>query len=115
MASGVFSSKHYLSTTLFLSLFILMSGCTQAVNNYINLNELKQGLYDIATTLGTLMIVIQGIQWMLSTQPEEREECKKAIMYTIFALVLVSLAPTIVDALYCTRCIDPVTGAPCCT
>jgi len=40
----------------------------------------------------------------LSTQPEEREECKKAIIYILSALIVVSLAGDLVDVLYCSYC-----------
>jgi hypothetical protein len=92
-----------------LVLVVFSSGCSTILASILDINELKTGIFDLATGLAALMITIQGVQWILSTQPEEREECKKAILYILLALIVVSSANELVNALYCSGCPD------CCT
>ena len=88
-----------------LVLVVFSSGCSQElVSSFIDLNALRTGVFDLAAALGLLMITFQGIRWIMSTQPEERDECKKAIVYVIFALIVAASVNPLVDALYCSNC-----------
>lgn len=92
-----------------LTLLIFSSGCSGIWTPYFSVNELKQGFFDLATALAVLMITIQGVRWILSDQPEERDECKKAVIYVMLALIAAASAEVIVNALYCSTC------GGCCT
>ena len=98
LASGI--------AAVLLVFVVLSSGCSNVLKIFIDINELKTGIFDLATALGALMITIQGIRWILSTQPEERDECKKAIIYILIALIIASTADALVGALYCSNCAD---------
>lgn len=100
MAIGRHLSKT-IPPLILLTLLVHSSGCTSLMGIIgIDVGEIKTGLFDIATALGALMISINGIRWIISSQPEERNEYKKSIMYIMIALILASSAAEIVDAVY---------------
>ena len=65
------------------------------------LNEVNAGLRLVAAALGTLMLAILGVKWIMSDNPQERDDAKKGIIYVIVGLLLVSIASTLVDEIYC--------------
>jgi choline-glycine betaine transporter len=83
---------------------VFSSGCDNLVNTFIDVSDLKSEVAGLASSLGLLMIIIQGLHWIISDQPETRDECKKGIIYVLLALIMVSSADMIVGLLY-----NPVT------
>lgn len=98
-------SRPYKTLLLLTLLLASTSGCSSLLDTLgISITDLTTGLYNLATVLGALMIVINGVRWMASSQPEQRSECKKSIMYIMLGLMWASGANILVDAMY-----DPIT------
>ena len=79
---------------------VFSSGCSGIWTPYFTVSDLELAFFNLATALGAFMIMINGVRWILSTQPEEREECKKSIIYVMLALFVAKSADLIVQALY---------------
>jgi type IV secretory pathway VirB2 component (pilin) len=63
--------------------------------------EVQTTLTSVGTSLAILMMVLQGIKWMLSETPEEREDAKRGIIYIIIGLILLGSAYSFVYYLLC--------------
>ena len=63
--------------------------------------EIVDELPKVAGALGALMLGILGVKWVMSENPQEREDAKKGVTYVIIGLLLVSMATVLVDWLYC--------------
>ena len=112
MLIDIFSKKNF-SIILVLFILVLFSGCMGFWSGYIDFNKVRCGMFDLATSLAVLMISIHGMRWILSTQPEEREDAKKGIFYIIWALLIAAGAVSLVNALYCANC-NCCTTLPAC-
>jgi hypothetical protein len=47
-------------------------------------------LHVIASALGTLMMIIMGIRWIMADSPNERAEAKKGMMYIVLGLLVIA-------------------------
>jgi hypothetical protein len=94
-------SRPYKTLILLTLLLASTSGCASILNTFgLDTADIITGLYNLATALGALMIVINGVRWMASSQPEQRSECKKSIMYIMLGLMWASGANMLVNAMY---------------
>lgn len=65
------------------------------------LAEFCEALYIIAGLLASVMLVLQGLKWVMSDAPQERLDAKKGIMYVLIGLLVVYMAAIFVSLLYC--------------
>lgn len=94
--------KRLIATVTFLLFYsqVALAACgTTSVS--AELTEINSGLMVVAAALGTLMIAIMGVKWIMSENPQEREDAKKGVIYVIIGLLLVTMATTLVDEIYC--------------
>ena len=63
--------------------------------------DVQNTLTSVGTSLAILMMALQGIKWILSDTPEEREDTKRGIIYIIIGLILLGSAYTFVYYLLC--------------
>jgi hypothetical protein len=90
----------YAKLALLLPIIILSSGCIDLVNTFFSIADVETALFNLATAAGALMLTIQGLRWLVSDTPEARDDAKKAITYILMALILVTVANDLVDAMY---------------
>ncbi|MFH1788014.1 MAG: hypothetical protein ABH834_01380 [Candidatus Altiarchaeota archaeon] len=79
---------------LALAVVYFISGTAQAAT-------LNEGLLTASAALGTLLIAVQGLRWIISESPKGRADAKKGIIWTIIGLIVAYLAINIVCGLYC--------------
>ena len=65
------------------------------------LNLLIDALFDVAAAMAVLLIAIQGLKFVTSETPADREEAKKGLIYVLMGLLVVFLAVRIVCGIYC--------------
>ena len=63
--------------------------------------SLNEGVLTVAAALGTLMISIQGLKWLMAESPKGRAEAKKGIVWTILGLTVAYIAVNLVCGIYC--------------
>jgi type IV secretory pathway VirB2 component (pilin) len=62
--------------------------------------QLNTALRNFAGALALLMLVIQGLRWVMSDSEGDRAEAKKGMIYIMVGLIVVYLAANIVCGLY---------------
>lgn len=72
-----------------------------AISGSVAAATLNEGLLTAAAALGTLLIAVQGLRWIISESPQGRAEAKKGIIWTIIGLIIAYLAVNLVCGLYC--------------
>ena len=65
------------------------------------LNLLIDALFDVAAAMAVLVVAIQGLKFVTSETPADREEAKKGLIYVLMGLLVVFLAVRIVCGIYC--------------
>ncbi len=71
-------------------------------------------LKDIAVAVGAVFIVLQGIRWLMSEDPSERQNAKFAIIYIVAGLIILAAGREIVIWIMAYECTPmPLRGCPC--
>lgn len=103
-----FNMKNKLIATvaflLFYSPMVYATSCCDPSAVSPELQEIVNELPKVAAALGALMLAILGVKWIMSENPQEREDAKKGIIYVIIGLLLVTMAGTLVTEIYCAHC-----------
>ncbi|MFH1722390.1 MAG: pilin [Candidatus Altiarchaeota archaeon] len=86
---------------LFFFLLITLLFSQSAAAQGTTMADFCEALYIIAGFLASVMIVIQGLRWVMSDTPQDRMEAKKGIMYVLIGLLVVYMAAILVSVLYC--------------
>ncbi|GAG14593.1 unnamed protein product, partial [marine sediment metagenome] len=60
-------------------------------------SRLTDVIYIAAGIVAAIMLVIHGLKLISSQNPEDRDDAKKAILFVIFALVIIVLAEPLVN------------------
>lgn len=63
--------------------------------------NLYSEMKSVGAALGALVIVYAGLRWIMAENPQDRDDAKKAVIYTIVGLLVIAVAKEIVDAIYC--------------
>jgi len=69
--------------------------------NIVALLRLRDSLLYLSIALGVLFISIQGIQWIVADNPQDRANVKKTLQFLLIGLLLLNVIPYIVTNVYC--------------
>ena len=89
---GLFIMSH-------LSQYVLAAGCGNPPANLNNIWNPKN-LQSMAYALALLMVVIQGVRYIVADSAQERAEVKKGLIYIVIGLLVVQGYSIMMD-LYC--------------
>lgn len=64
-------------------------------------DDVQNSLKYIGAVLAVLFMVLNGIKWIIADGPEDREDAKKGIIYTIIGLILLGAAYQFIYYLMC--------------
>ncbi len=92
--------KRAITSRITLSFGILLLAAPPAAAQS-TLADFCEALYIIAGLLASVMLVLQGLKWVMSDAPQERLDAKKGIMYVLIGLLVVYMAAIFVSLLYC--------------
>jgi len=81
----------------------VLASCKKACESKCGLNETIHSIvsiiYYIAGIIAAIMLVINGYKFITSTTPEDRDDAKKGVVYIILALIIITIAGSLVDLL----------------
>jgi predicted membrane channel-forming protein YqfA (hemolysin III family) len=64
------------------------------------MDDFNDTLRTIAAALAFLMLLIQGLRWVMSDSSQDRAEAKRGMVYVIMGIIVVYMAAHIVCGIY---------------